>query len=374
MTVKPVSVGKVLVRAPNWLGDAVMAEPALRKLRDVFRHSHLAILAPPPVASLYEGEGLADEIITAAPQQVRTFVRQSLLLRNRRFDLAVLLQNAFSAALLARAAGIRTVAGYPTDGRRLLLDPVIALDPDYKARHQVFYYLRLALLIESALAGRGARARGFTEEPLSGEAITPRLKASPEAKERVVSLLRPAQLAPGSDAPLLVLNPGATNSRAKRWLPERFADLADLISRQIGFQTVIIGVAGDLELCHAVAAGMKTRVAVLAGKTDIPDLKALLSQASLVVSNDTGSAHVAAALGVPTVVIFGPTVHFVTRPYADNAYIVRHQVECSPCMLRDCPIDHRCMTGVKVDDVRAVVGQLIGLTGLPAGVKPAVNT
>jgi heptosyltransferase-2 len=378
MRMKAISARKVLIRAPNWVGDAVMAEPSLRRLRDVFSHAHLTILAPPSVTGLYEGEGLADEIVVAGGKGVRILARESRLLRQHRFDLAVLLQNAFSAALLARASGIRKVAGYPTDGRRLLLDPVIPLDRNHKTNHQVFYYMKIASFIESAVAGQAATDPAGDEQSLSVDAITPRLRAAPEATDRAFRLLK-QELTRGrpshsDDAPLLVLNPGATNSRAKRWLPDRFADLADQLSRQVGFQTVIIGVAGDIELCQAVAERMETRGAVLAGKTDTADLKGLLSQAALVVSNDTGSAHVAAALGIPTIVIFGPTEHFVTRPYSHNAQVVRHQVECSPCMLRDCPIDHRCMTGVQVSDVREAVERLMALKVVPAGVNSVAHT
>jgi len=169
---------------------------------------------------------------------------------------------------------------------------------------------------------------------------------------------------PCDRARIVALSPGATNSRAKRWLAERFAETADRLAERSGFQTIIVGGPSDVEVANEVAAGMQSRAAVLAGRTSIADLKAVLACASLVVSNDTGSAHVSAALGVPTVVIFGPTEHVSTRPLSDAATVVRHDVECSPCMLRECPIDHRCMTRVEVDDVyRAAHDVLIGAAG-----------
>jgi heptosyltransferase-2 len=374
MRTKSTSVGTVLVRAPNWVGDAVMAEPALRRLRGVFSQAHLAIAARPWVAGLYEGEGLADEIIATDVRGVRSFIAECRRLRGRRFDMAVLLQNAFSAALFARASGIRKVAGYPTDGRRVLLNPVIAIDRDHKMRHQVFYYLGIAAFFESLFDGSELRVPGG-ECVAGGDEVTPRLRATPEARERAARLLAREGIESGQQTsqPLLVLNPGATNSRAKRWLPERFAETADLLSTEIGFQTVIVGAAGDCEAAQSVAARMRTRAAVLAGKTDISELKGLLARAAVLISNDTGSAHVAAALGIPTIVVFGPTEHFATHPYSDKASVVRHQVECSPCMLRDCPIDHRCMRGVQVDDVRRAVERLLGLTNLPIGTNSAVR-
>src|SRR5262249_27504515 len=173
--------------------------------------------------------------------------------------------------------------------------------------------------------------------------------------------------------PLLVVNPGVTNSRAKRWLPERFAEIADLLATHIGFRTAIIGAPGDLEVAETVARKMRTRAAMLAGRTGISDLKGLLARASLLISNDTGAAHIAAALGIPTVAVFGPTEHFATHPYSGKAVVVRHPVECSPCMLRDCPIDHRCMVGVKADDVGQAVERLLGLKIAPSGVKSLLH-
>src|SRR5262249_33303665 len=154
------------------------------------------------------------------------------------------------------------------------------------------------------------------EHQLPAEAITPRLTANAEAIERATLLLAEQGIRAGepADSPLLALNPGATNSRAKQWLPERFAEVADRISTEIGCQTVIVGAPGDSDVAGAVAGMMRTRVAVLAGRTDLAALKGVLSRASLLVSNDTGAAHVGAALGIPTVVVFGPTEQFATHP------------------------------------------------------------
>jgi heptosyltransferase-2 len=158
---------------------------------------------------------------------------------------------------------------------------------------------------------------------------------------------------------IVAINPGATNSNAKRWLAERFAKTADRLNEREGFQTVIVGTAGDKRVADEVAGLMRTHSAVIAGETSIAELKAVLACARLVISNDTGTSHVAAALGVPTVVVFGPTEHVSTRPLSHRATVVRHDVECSPCMLRECPIDHRCMTRVEVDDVYVAAHALL---------------
>ena len=355
------SIKRVMVRVPNWVGDAVIAVPALRELRRVLAAAHVTFVARPWVSGLFDGEGLADSVIAIpggrGPRSSAShfigsasqFVRAARLVRRERFDLAVLLQNAFGAALLARAGGARLIAGYPTDARRMLLDLAVGFEPDYKTRHQVFYYLNIASRLEQALSG---------ESHTHFENANPRLQATEDQKERARRLL--SQDDTRRDR-FVVINPGATNSRAKQWLAERFAETADRLAARDGFQPVIVGTAGDIQTANEVASRMQTPALMLAGQTTISELKGLLALASLVISNDTGTAHVSAALGVPTVVVFGPTDHTSTRPLSDVAAVVRHQVECSPCMLRDCPIDHRCMTRIEVDKVYHVARELFGV-------------
>ena len=350
-----------MIRVPNWVGDAVMAVPALRELRRIFSDARITLLARPWVAGLFDGEGISDDLIPIEDkpgmiQPVRRFLGLTRILRRQRFDFAVLLQNAFGAALLARAGGARKIAGYPTDSRRLLLDYTIPLQPDFKTAHQVLYYLNIPSVLERHLRG---------QSKVDLDRAHPQLTVTLEAKERGRGLLERAGAAfNGASSRLVAINPGATNSRAKRWLVERFAATADLLAERDGLQAVIVGAPGDIEAANETARLMRSPALVLAGKTDIAELKAVLACASLVVSNDTGAAHVSAALGVPTVVVFGPTEHVSTRPHSDIATVVRHDVECSPCMLRDCPIDHRCMTRVEVDDVyRAAKDLLVGAVG-----------
>jgi heptosyltransferase-2 len=221
------------------------------------------------------------------------------------------------------------------------LTQAIDFEANFKQLHQVRYYLNIAAQLEQRFTGQCG-------VPLDAQPV---LRVTEEAKQRARRLLETAGLDPTKR--LVALNPGATNSRAKRWLPERFAATADQLSERDDFATIIVGTPGDRDVASAVAQHMRAKVADLTGRTTLAELKAVLACTALVISNDTGTAHVAAALGVPTVTIFGPTEHFATRPLAEHAAVVRHNVECSPCMLRDCPIDHRCMTRVEVADVYA---------------------
>ena len=343
-----------MVRVPNWVGDAVMALPALRELRRIFADAQITLVARPWVAGLFEGEGLADKLISVHDgrgvfQTASNFITEARRLGRERFDLAVLFQNAFGAALLARVARAKTIAGYPTDRRGALLDLAIPFEANYKNAHQVRYYLNIAAALEKELTG---------ESSVDFEAAQPRLHVNDDQRESGRTMLDEAGISNDS-SPILALSPGATNSRAKRWLAERFASTADRLAERNGFQTVIVGTTGDIEVANEVAARMRTNALVLAGRTSIAELKAILACTSLVISNDTGTAHVSAALGVPTVVVFGPTEHFSTRPLSDVATVVRHEVECSPCMLRECPIDHRCMTRVEIDDVYSAAQSLL---------------
>jgi heptosyltransferase-2 len=338
---------KILIRVPNWVGDAVMSLPALRELRRIFVDSHITIAARPWVAGLFEGEGLADAFVHVLDNggfftRARNLITDAHRMRRERFDYAVLLPNSFGSALAARAAGAKTIAGYAADGRRPLLNQVIAFEPDHKTLHQVRYYLNIAAQIETRLTG---------ESRVDFERSKPRLHVSEEQRDRSRLLLNNFGIETTGQRPVVAVNPGATNSTAKRWPADRFAEAADRLRTRDGFQTVIIGAESDRQVAEEVAGLMNTSAVMLAGTTSIAELKAVLSCVSLVISNDTGAAHVSAALDVPTVVVFGPTEHVSTRPLSERAAVVRHDVECSPCMLRECPIDHRCMTGVQVEDV-----------------------
>jgi heptosyltransferase-2 len=340
-----------MIRAPNWVGDAVMAVPALREIRRTFSNTHLTIVAKPWVAGLFEGEKLCDEqlLLPETPKSsvVRFFAAAGILKREQ-FDVAILFQNAIGAALLAKVARIPTIAGYPTDGRRYLLDFVVPLQRNHKKLHQVYYYLNIAAAIERELRGQGFA---------TSDKAQPSLHLTGGQQTAARRLLADSGI--GSHKAFAVINPGATNSRAKRWPAERFAQVADRLVENDGMQIAIIGAPGDEIAATETASRMRSDAAVLAGRTTVAELKGILGCSSLVVSNDTGAAHVSAALGVPTVVVFGPTEHVATRPLSDAAAVVRHDVYCSPCMLRDCPIDHRCMTGVTASDVYDAAQQVL---------------
>lgn len=347
-SVQPEQIKRVVVRGTNWVGDAVMTIPALRELRRVLPHAHITLATRPWAEGLFADADFLDDLLTyeRRPRDLRAVARQTREWQRRRFDLALLFQNAFEAALIARAARVPVRIGYATDGRSMLLTHALPL-PDWRDhRHEVFYYLNLVAELERLLYGASSVEE---HEPQFALNISEARKT--EAREFLLSQgLR-------KEAKVVALCPGSTNSRAKRWPAERYAALADRFALETGANILLVGSPEELEVSREVSERMVNHPIVLTGRTDLTQAVAVLSLADVLITNDTGPAHIAAALNRPTLVIFGPTDPRTTRPFSPAAEIIRHPPECAPCMLRDCPIDHRCMTVISPDEVfsRAVL-------------------
>jgi heptosyltransferase-2 len=342
-------IKRVVVRGANWVGDAVMTVPALRELRRVLPGAHVTLATRAWAASIFEGADFVDDILAPEPSGGKTSAvfREARALAARRFDLAILFPNAFAPALTAYLARVPLRLGYATQGRGPLLTHRVAV-PDWRGRrHEVFYYLNLVAELERLLHGASTVE---TREPRL------ELNVSAEREREALRLLRErGARARGYDAesrvPLVALCPGSTNSRAKRWPAARFAAVADMLAERAGAEVVLIGAGEELGVSEEVARLMRSRAVVLTGRTSLAETAAVLKAADLLVTNDTGPAHVAAAVGCPVVVIFGPTDPVTTRPFSALAEVVRRPPDCAPCMLRDCPIDHRCMTAVTAEEV-----------------------
>lgn len=344
------SVRACVVRAPNWVGDAVMSLGGLRELRRLIGGARLAVAARPWVAAIYEETGIVDEVIPLDRRSWRDAMSHASVIRRGGYDVAVLFQNAFEAALVMRLARIPRIAGYATERRGILLTDEVPLPENHRTEHQSRYYMHIVAGVERALDG---------SETVRPERPDCSLAPRPETRDLGRKLLA-AEGIPATQ-PVVCINPGATNSRAKQWIPERFAAAAESLAGSLGARIAVVGSAGESDVAAAVIAAMaEPGLAVnLAGTTSLRELIGVLAVSTALVSNDTGPAHLAAAIGLPTVTVFGPTEAFATRPLGPRAVVVSHPVDCSPCMLRDCPIDHRCMTGVSVDDVVAAATGVI---------------
>lgn len=341
-----------------------MCEPAIRGLRSLFPEAEVTMLAKRAVAELF----------SAAPELNRVLVYDDKgahaglsgkwalagTLRRHGFELAVLFQNAFEAAFLAWLAGIPQRYGYATDGRVFFLTTPVVVPNRRHAVHQVEYYWNM-------LKPLG----------LSGVASSPALCVTADEGRQLDGRLAGAGV--GLSDIVIGINPGSTYGSAKRWLPERFADVAQRLVRQLEqaenahVAVVILGAKGEESLGRDIAAQIGGRSVVLSGATTIRELMAVVKRCRVLITNDTGPMHIAAACAVPVVAVFGPTDWRTTAPYGQERSIVREAVDCAPCLLRECPIDHRCMTRIPVDRVyAAAVRQLNGLSRL-SGQSPLLS-
>ncbi|WP_455376981.1 lipopolysaccharide heptosyltransferase II [Petrachloros mirabilis] len=337
-----VSLKNIVVRGPNWLGDAVMCEPTLRELKTIAPDARISLLVKPAVAELFKGHPCIDRIIVYDDKGRHAGLagkwKLAGELRQMRFDFALLFQNAFEAALITFGAGIPQRYGYATDGRSFLLSDPVALPDQAALVHQVEYYWNLL------------RPLGLTGDPPAPELFVTR------DEERAMTD-RLEQMGIHDNDLVIGINPGSTYGGAKRWLPERFAEVANRLvrtlsmSREQQISVIILGARGEEKLGAQIAGSLSVRSASLSGTTTIRELMAAVKRCALLITNDTGPMHLAAAFRVPLVAIFGPTDWRTTSPYRADHTIVRQPVDCAPCMLRECPIDHRCMTGVSADQV-----------------------
>jgi heptosyltransferase-2 len=312
----------LLVRAPNWIGDAVLSLGAVRDLRRNFPVSRIEVLARPWVADLYHAVGEVDAVRAASG------FRAGVAAARGGFDAALLLPNSFGSALQAAAARIPERWGYATDGRGLLLTRRPRVPRALRGESQVYYY-------RAMLAGCGLE-----------------VSASPDVSLRCPPdwLARGRELLGGEDG-WVGLNPGAFHGSAKRWPAERYAAVGDILARRAGARLAILGGPAERPLADSIESLSRAGALNLCGRTSLAGLMGVLSRLALLVTNDSGPMHLAAALGVPILAIFGPTDWRATAPVSERLRLVREDVPCAPCLLRECPIDHSCMRLVTVERV-----------------------
>jgi heptosyltransferase II len=331
-------IRKILIRSTNWIGDAVMTTPAMGAVRAAFPTAEIVVAANPPVAELLYGHPACDRLLVydrkGRHKGLPGLWRFSREIWKERFDLAILFQNAFEAAVLTLAAGIHRRAGYRTDGRGILLTHGVPVGRAVRRLHHTDYYLNML----GRLGIRGGDGRLH-------------LNCTAGEKAWAESIL--------GGAPWAAVNPGATYGSAKRWYPERFAEAADRIAETYGFSIVLVGGPGETAIGHDIEEAMPLRPLNLIGKTSIRQMMAILSAVRLMVTNDSGPMHVAAAFGTPIVALFGPTDHTTTSPLMPSFRIVRKPAECAPCLKRRCPTDHRCMDALSAADVLEAVDELV---------------
>jgi heptosyltransferase-2 len=334
----------ILVIGPNWIGDAVMSTPALANLRRELPKAKIDLLVPRAVAPLFEGHPDVDRVLSRDGRQPWPIRLARLLrLRQQRYAAVVLLPNSLRAALYARLTGAPVRVGYATDGRGWLLTHPVAAGSDGDPLHQVEAYLRVVGVLGIPIVERYPR-------------LTPTVKAETAAQRLwdANGLRREERV--------LGVCPGAAFGPAKRWWPARFAALADRLIAEAGWRVVFFGSAHESALVEQIRALMAHDAVSFAGQDTLDTFVALAARCAVMITNDSGSMHIASAVGTPVVSIFGPTDPRRTAPMSAAATVLRRDLPCSPCFRTACPYaDHPCMRLIEVDEAFRAVSDSHGM-------------
>ena len=333
---------RILIRAANWLGDSVISVPAVRAIKAGRPDAHVTVVAPQKIAAVWKLVPEVDEVLALESRSFLSVVKK--IRAQAAFDVAIIFPGSLRAALEVWFAGIPRRVGFPGHHRRWLLNQIVAEEQRRgPIQHQVYRYLRMA------------RELGGPQAPPEVRKFLPRIKTNGA----------PAKLG---------LCPGAEYGPAKRWLPERFAEVAIAIAQQRPVQWVLFGTSADQERGAAIESALGAHCINRIGQTTLEQLAAELGECALLLTNDTGTMHLATLLGVPVVALFGSTEPHLTGPLGNARHIIHHQVECSPCFLRECPIDFRCMKAISVEEVVAAVSTQLDQWQTPAIARSSVTS
>ncbi len=343
-------IKKILVRSPNWIGDAVMSLPALMSIKSAFPTTTISILAKPWVADIFQGVSCLEKIIfyesPGKHQGLTGRLRLAQKLKEEKFDLAILLPNSFGSALIAYLARIPNRAGYNTDGRGLLLTHAVST-PEKKKGHQIDYYLNLVNYLGIPILTR-----------------IPSLEIKTEQAARARAKLK--SLGIKNMEFLVGLTPGASYGPAKQWPPEKFAELAYSINKRLRAQIIIFGAQNDRGIAKKILQAGQNLGYDLTGQTNLAEAMALIACCRLMVTNDSGLMHVAAALKVPVVAIFGSTDPNHTGPIGEHCRVIKKDIPCSPCFKPRCSNkDKQCLEAISVEEVYGEIAKLWDLSSSP---------
>ncbi len=332
---------KILVRSTNWIGDAIMTTPAVRSIRENFPEAHITMLAYPWVADVFRASPHVDEIFIYDPNGIHKGLkglwRLVSELKAQNFDCSILLQNAFKAAFLVWLARIPIRAGYRRDGRSFLLRPGIKIRPEVRRMHQVHYYQYLL----QDLGLRCGPDELFLEHSPENNRWAREFKEKLEGKA------------------LVGINPGAAFGPAKCWPAERYGELCKVLHAELGVHAVVFGTKADAATIATIVSHGPQFITGLAGQTSLGQAMALIGQCDAFVTNDSGLMHVGAAVQTPLVAIFGSTDNVATGPYSQKAVVVKKELDCQPCLKRECKSDFRCMINITVEDVAAPLREML---------------
>lgn len=350
MAVSP-DIRRILVRAPNWIGDAVMCLPALASLKELYPASEITVLSKARTLPVFEGNPVVSGTIEYEDKRrhkgITGRLKLSREIKKMGFGLAVLFQNAFDAAFVSFISGIPERAGYARDFRAKLLTVPIKVTEDIKKRHQVFYYLNIVKEL-------GAAIPPFESPPV------PRLYLTEEERGRARAFLNESGLDPEKDF-LVGASPGASFGKAKMWPPERFAETLNLFIGRFGAVALLFGGADEENACKNVSRRIEGRFLNLAGKLTLREFMAVIKELRVFITNDSGPMHIGSSLGVPTVAVFGSTDPSLTGPLGPSSRAVVKKTGCAPCFERECGYkNYECLRAITAAEVFSAAETLLG--------------
>lgn len=337
---------KIIVRMPNWIGDLVMATPVLTDLRRTFPKAHITAMCRMPISDLLREDQDIDELFcfSKANRFGRRNNKRDIVekLKRGKYDLGILLTHSFSSAWWFWLGRVKRRLGYRGNGRGLLLTDKLPLPENVHEQHLVETYKMLLMPLGIPLSM--TKPRLFLTEKELNEART---------------LLK--QLGISSEHALVGINPGAAYGSAKCWLPERFREVTKRLLKLDHVRMIYFGDQASMPLVKQICKDLPSPVINLAGLTSLRELASLIKLCRVLLTNDSGPMHIAAAVGTPLVALFGSTNEVVTGPYKQGTVIHKH-VSCSPCYERVCPIDFRCMKRIEADEVYNEIVRLLNET------------
>ena len=339
---------KILVRFPNWVGDVVMATPVLQCLRENYPHAVIDIQLKARLRQIIEDLPWIDDILEFDKKGIHRGIGGHMKmvkeLRNREYELALILPNSFSSALMMKMASIPRRVGYRREGRGWLLSDPISPERDglrFRPTPMTLYYLRLCQHIGCAVSSIGLT-----------------LVVSPSIQEQADALLRRYHVDPQGQ--IIALNPGASFGSSKLWCIERFSSLAEILTRRYDYSVIVLAGPEEDGIAREVAGTKERVVALPSDEVPLDILKGIIQRTSLLITNDTGTRHYAVALRRPVIVIMGPTDPRYTGTNLEMSTVLREDVDCGPCHLKVCPTDLKCMTAISVERVLESVEQILG--------------
>jgi len=350
------NIEKILVRSTNWIGDAIMATPAIRRLRELFPLAHITVAARPWVLPIFSENPYIDSLMPVPKcqgvSQLFSIWNFSRKLNKAHFDLGLLLPNSFASALSVHMAGITYRTGYATDMRSVLLTMPVPVPAWKGSRHEVFYYLNLIDRLANSSSPHGQETAWQQYQGTGQPELT--LKVNTEARRWAGEFLRDRGVS--EDHIVIGLNPGAAFGPAKCWPVENFRTLTRMLLNEPGLsqrhvRIVVLGTKKEKKVGNAICATFGQRAINAAGQTDLSQAIALIDHMDLLVTNDSGLMHVGAALDRPLVALFGSTNPVTTGPWSSRSMVVQNPMECAPCLRRKCPSDFRCMKGLEPGQV-----------------------